>query len=92
MWCASGIYSWSFTIYFVYKDIIATTSLLELILFADDTTLLFSQPNIASIVDTINNELQEICNRFKANKLSVSASKTNYMVLRTQNDTSKLGQ
>ena len=74
------------------NDIVNTTSLLELILFADDTTLLFSHPDIASKVDTINNELKEICNWFKANKLSVNASKTNYMVLGTQNNTSKFGQ
>ena len=58
-----------------------TTSLLESILFADDTTLLFSHPNIELQNDLINNELSQICNRFQANKLSVNASKTNYMVL-----------
>ena len=73
------------------NDIVNTTSLLELILFADDTTLLFSHSDIASKENTINNELQEICNWFKANKLSVNASKTNYMVLGTQNSTSKFG-
>ena len=63
------------------NDIVNTTSLLELILFADDTTLLFSHPDIASQNDIINIELQEICNWFQANKLSVNATKTNYMVL-----------
>ena len=36
------------------NNIVNITSLLELILFADDTTLLFSLPDIASKVDTIN--------------------------------------
>ena len=70
-----------FTLYI--NDIVNTTSLLELILFADDTTLLFSHPNIASQNDIINIELQEICNWFQANKLSVNATKTNYMMLGT---------
>ena len=78
MWCAL-YYSFSFV-----KDFVNTTSLLEIILFADDTTLLFKHPDVASKVDTISNELQEICNCFKANKLSVNTSKTNYMVLGTQ--------
>ena len=65
------------------NDNVSTTSLLELILFADDTTLLFSHPEIASQNDIINIELQEICNWFQANKLSVNATKTNYMVLGT---------
>ena len=71
------------------NDIVNTTSLLELILFADDTTLLFSHPDIASQNDIINIELQEICNWFQANKLSVNATKTHYMVLGTPQSTRK---
>ena len=71
------------------NDIVNTTSLLELILFADDTTLLFSHPDIASQNDIINIELQEICSWFQANKLSVNATKTNYMVLGTPQSTRK---
>ena len=71
------------------NDIVNTTSLLEHILFADDTTLLFSHPDIASHNDIINIELQEICNWFQANKLSVNATKTNYMVFGTPQSTRK---
>ena len=71
------------------NDIVNTTSLLESILFADDTTLLFSHPNIELQNDLINKELSEICNWFQANKLSVNASKTNYMVLGTHHNTTK---
>ena len=71
------------------NDIANTTSLLELILFADDTTLLFSHQDIASQNDIINNELQEICNWFQTNKLSVNTSKPNYMVLGTHHITRK---
>ena len=71
------------------NDIVNTTSLLELILFADDITLLFSHLDIASQNDIINIELQEICNWFQANKLSVNATKTNYMVLGTPQSTRK---
>ena len=71
------------------NDIVNTTSLLDLILFADDTTLLFSHRDIASKNDIINRELQEICNWFQANKLSVNAKKTNYMVLGTNHSTTK---
>ena len=59
------------------NNIVNTTSLLELIPFADDTTLLFSHPDTASQSDIINIELQEICNWLQANKLSVNATKTN---------------
>ena len=46
-----------FTIYINY--IVNTTSLLEVILFANDTTLLYSHPDIASQNDIINNELKD---------------------------------
>ena len=72
------------------NDIVNATSLFDVFLFADDTTLLYSHPDIASQNDIINNELQEICNWFQANKLSVNASKTNYMVLGTQYNTANI--
>ena len=58
------------------NDITTTTSLLDVILFADDTTLLYSHPDIPSKINLSNNELRETSNWFKANKLSVNASKT----------------
>ena len=79
-----------YILYICLNDIVNTTSLLELILFADDTTsVLFSHPDIASQNGLINKELQEICNWFQANKLSVNAGKTNYMVLGTHHNTRK---
>ena len=57
--------------------------MLEFILFADDTTILYSHPNIENQINRINEELKEVSNWFKANKLSVNASKTNYMILGT---------
>ena len=70
--------------------ITSATSLFEIILFADDTTLLYSHPDIATKINLINKELSEICNWFKANKLSVNASKTNYMILGTSHTTNKI--
>ena len=78
-------------LFILYINVIVnTTSLLELILFVDNTTLFFSHPDIASQNEIIINiELQEICNWFQANKLSVNACKTNYMVLGTHHNTRK---
>ena len=71
---------------FSFNDIVNATSILELILLADDTTL-FSHPDITSQTDTINKELEEIGKWFQANKISINASKTNYMVLGTHYNT-----
>ena len=57
--------------------------MLQFILFADDTTILFSDKDISSKVDLINTELKEVTNWFKTNKLSVNASTTNFMIIGT---------
>ena len=64
------------------------STLLVFLLFADDTTLLFSSSDIVSKIPMINSELSEVSNWFKANKLSVNATKTNYMIMGTQHMTS----
>lgn len=51
------------------------------ILFADDTTLYVSSNNIESMFDTMNTQLHVLADWFKANMLSLNASKTNYMLL-----------
>jgi hypothetical protein len=73
------------------NDIINTSNLLDFILFADDTTILYSNTDIPKQIHQINKELSEVNNWFKANKLSVNASKTNYMIMGTPKMTS-LGQ
>jgi hypothetical protein len=65
------------------NDITSTSNVLDFILFADDTTILYSHENVESQINIVNAELKEVSNWFKANKLSVNASKTNYMVLGT---------
>ena len=71
------------------NDIICTSNALHFILFTDDTTVLYSHKDISSKTNTTNEELKEVRNWFKANKLSVNASKTNYMILGTPHMTSR---
>jgi len=73
------------------NDIINTSNILNFILFADDTTILYSHKDIVSKVQLINEELNEVSNWFRANKLSVNATKTNYMILGTPHMTSRFG-
>ena len=70
------------------NDITYTSNVLDFILFADDTTILYSHENIESKIDVVNVELKKVSNWFKTNKLSVNASKTNYMLLGTSHMTS----
>ena len=72
------------------NDITYASNVLDFLLFADDTTITYSHSDIQSNIDIVNNELGEVSNWFKANKLSVNASKTNYMILGTHYMTSKV--
>ena len=74
------------------NDITYPSNVLEFVLFADDTTITYSHSEVISKFDMINNELQEVTNWFKANKLSVNASKTNYMLLGTNHKSSRLDE
>ena len=60
-------------------------------MFADDTTILYSHKELSSkinVVNVVNEELEEVSNWFEANKLSVNASKTSFMILGTPKITS----
>ena len=46
-------------------------------MFADDTNLFYSHQNIKTL-RTVNCELEKICEWFRANKLSLNVTKTNY--------------
>ena len=60
------------------NDLHKATELLNTILFADDTNLFYSHTNIKILFDTMNKELNKIAEWFKANKLSLNATKTRY--------------
>ena len=49
---------------FIFKksDICFTSSLLKFILFADDTTAFYSNDDNSVLYDTVNRELNEVCN------------------------------
>ena len=72
------------------NDICYTSKLLNTILFADDTTVFYCHKNLSVLCDIMNNELKEICNWFKANKLSLNAKKTNLMFMGTSKQTSSI--
>ena len=54
------------------------------ILFADDTTIFKSSNNIEHLYKAMNEDLKILEDWFKANKLSLNASKTNYILFRNK--------
>ena len=55
-------------------------SLYDLFLFVDDTNLFFSHNDILTLTNTMNSEMLELSDWFKANKLSSNVKKSNYVI------------
>jgi len=62
------------------NDVSSCSELLSFILFADDTNLFFSSADISHLFSTVNLELSRVYCWFSANKLSLNAKKTNYII------------
>ena len=68
-------------LFIVYtNDINRCLNLTKSILFADDTTFYLSSNNFTYLFTTMNNELLNLTDWLRANKLSLNISKTNYML------------
>ena len=62
------------------NDIVASSSLLKFILFADDTNLFASHNNLGELIKIVNNELEKVSNWLKINKLSLNIKKTHFVI------------
>jgi len=63
----------------LYNAVSKTT---KITLFADDTNLLFSDKNLKSLESTVNNELLKLYDWLTANKLTLNAKKSNYVIFK----------
>ncbi len=54
----------------------------EILSFADDTTVIISKPDLGSLFAKANIEANKLFNWFCANKLSLNAKKTKYVVIK----------
>ena len=67
------------------NDIINSTSL-NLLSFADDTTVCKSGPHIDTLINNINQELKHLCDYLCANKLALNVKKTNFCIFSPPNN------
>ena len=61
------------------NDIPSSSKHFSFVLFADDTNIFYSHPNLNTLTHIFNTELVKVSNWFKANKLSLNVKKTNYI-------------
>jgi hypothetical protein len=66
------------------NDLVDTSISSNMILYADDTNLLFSHSDLNQLVDHVNSDLINITNWFKVNKLSLNINKSNYMIFKNR--------
>ena len=70
------------------NDLKKASTILDPIMFADDTNLFYSHSNIKTLYKTVNEELQKLSSWFQANRLSLNIIKTKYTFFHrlSQND------
>ena len=64
------------------NDIYLCSNKLGFYLFADDTNLLYADKDLKSLETTVNAELKNVCNWLNANKLTINAKKSNFVIFR----------
>ena len=74
------------------NDLKKSTKFLDPIMFADATDLFYSNKDINTLFKIANEELNEINEWFRANKLSINAGKTKYIFFHKQQDGKKVPQ
>jgi hypothetical protein len=67
-------------LFLIYINDLPLATLLYPLLFADDTTLLASGPDIDNLFDFVNSELKKIAYFFRQNKLALHPNKTNFIL------------
>lgn len=66
------------------NDICYSSDLISFILFADDTNLFMSHKNLNTLIVQMNRELEKVLAWLKVNKLSLSLSKTHFILFRSK--------
>ena len=72
-------------LYLLYVNDICKACSCEILSFADDTTMYLSDSNIDTLYKNANVEINKLYQWFCANKLSLNATKTKYIVIRPKN-------
>ena len=62
------------------NDIQNSSDLLDLFLFADDTTLLYSEKSLQTLEKVVHSELTKVCEWLTVNRLSLNIQKSNYVI------------
>jgi hypothetical protein len=73
-------------LFLLYFNDLPQSSLLYDLLFADDTTLYASGPDLPDLISFVNTEFQKICLYFSQNKLALHPAKTQFALFSNSRD------
>jgi hypothetical protein len=73
-------------LFLLYINDLPQSSLLYDLLFADDTTLYASGPDLPDLISFVNTEFQKICLYFRQNKLALHPAKTQFALFSNSRD------
>ena len=85
MWCTTRVYIRT-NLFLILINDLPKASTFFTILFADDTTLQLSSKSLHGLYDLANIELSKIEDWFKANKLTLNAAKTKYILFKKEKE------
>ena len=77
---------------FYINDLPSVSNSMKTVLYADDTTIISSNTNIAHLNDNLNRDLERIYQWMCANRLSINFSKTVAMLFTTRSSNIQLGE
>ena len=77
-------------LFLLYVNDLPNSSVLEPIMFADDTNLFFEHTDLRILFSMVNDELKEIYEWFNANTISLNAEKTKYSLFHKPSKTDDL--
>ena len=66
------------------NDLPSVLKMCHAILFADDTTIVYTSDDIQTLFRVVNHDLEMATDWFRANKLSINAQKTHYLLFHTR--------
>ena len=67
------------------NDIHRCSNVFKFCLFADDTNLIYADKKLISLETVVNRELLSVCEWLSANKLSLNAKKSNFVIFHPSN-------
>ena len=70
MWCPPGLYPGTASVSLYVNDMTGAVGC-EMLLYADDTCLVFQAKDLGTISDRLNTEFNKLCDWFLDNKLSI---------------------